>query len=200
VYWTTAAPVAPNIQTLQVNGTAVTPSSQTVNLAFGSGFSVSTSGNTATVSSLTGVTYPAQVYATNTGPISASVATTQMVTGAPAGAQYQFIWNGSAVNGNTGCTGGSVEVYVTYTDAASGVSGTQWVPVQYNGSTTFNTTGGLPTGASAVNFSTNQWRGLPFTIQPAAGSNVSWSTAYTAGTGCTTAQQYQVAVTLVRMQ
>jgi hypothetical protein len=200
VYWTAAQPSLPNIQTLQVNGTAVTPSSQTVNLAFGSGFSVGTSGNTATITSATGATYPAQVYATNTGPISASVSITQMVGGSPAGAQYQLSWNGSAVNGNTGCAGGSVGVYITYTDAASGVAGTEWVPVQYNGGTTFSSTGGLPTGASALNFSTNQWRGLPFTIQPASGTNVSWSTAYTAGTGCTTAQQYQVAVSLVRLQ
>lgn len=144
--------------------------------------------------------YPTQAYAFNSGPISTSVKQTTMVTAVPRQAQYRFDWSGSAVNGNTACVGGTVQVQLSYIDAASGLAITAAVPLLYNNGTTISMVGTLPTGSDAVNATTNQWSGMSKIVQPKEGTSVQWFSAYTAGTRCMTPQKYQIAVTLTRLQ
>ena len=147
-----------------------------------------------------GASYPAQVYALNTGATHATTGPITMIASTPAGAQYEFHFSFSPVDLGTGCTGGgSLYIALLYTDGPSGwYDGGNSLPFLWTGSNTTQTSLTLPyTGSFA---GTSIVHGYPRTISPQTGSAVQWKAVYTAGSGCSVGQNYSASVALVRLQ
>lgn len=118
-----------------------------------------------------------------------SSASTTMTTAPSGGACYEYFANISQVDTGSGCTGtGSVGPGLTFTDEDSGVVNTTVATQGYTagGSTLLGT---VTLGSSTIG-SANIVHLVPFAFCAASGTVVKFLASYTAGTGCTTGQDY----------
>jgi len=142
-------------------------------------------GSVATV----GLGLPAERYNTAATSQTASQSATTMVTSRSVDTNYEFSAYVAQLNVGTSCsTAGSVGVNLIYTDPVSGTAYTFVIDPAQSGGSTLGTTVPLATsGIGVANVGSFYFR-----FRAKASTAIQYSTTYTAGTGCSPGQAYNI--------
>jgi len=142
-------------------------------------------GSVATV----GLGLPAERYNTAATSQTASQSAVTMVTSRSSDTNYEFSAYVAQLNVGTSCsTAGSVGVNLIYTDPVSGTAYTFVIDPAQSGGSTLGTTVPLATsGIGVANVGSFYFR-----FRAKASTAIQYSTTYTAGTGCSPGQAYNI--------
>ena len=145
--------------------------------------------------------YGIPIYNNDFGSQNTAVASTTMYTTPNNGVngQYSLMFSVVAIDGGVACTGtGHVTTNLIYTDPHSGATqpSTQLVSLNIgNGNTSSQLT--LPTTAGGVTATDQGYGSEPYFLA-SPNTTISISTTFIAGSGCTTAQHYDLAAQLLK--
>lgn len=131
----------------------------------------------------------AERYNTAATSQTAAIGSTTMVTAPAADTNYEFSAYVGQLNAGTGCAGaGSVGVNIIFTDPVTGTAYTFVLDTQTSGAVALTTTVPLTNGALTV----SNVGDFKYMFRAKASTTVNYSTTYTAGSGCSTGQAYNI--------
>jgi hypothetical protein len=141
--------------------------------------------------STAGLGHGVLVFATPLGPQNTSIPPTTMVSAPASGSVYRFGYEIKATDGGMGCMmTGTVTVQLSYTDSDNtSLMITSNTAMIATGTTLVTASLALPTTAVGVGAG-NIAHAVPDTFAPASSASITYSTTYTAGSGCMAGQKY----------